>query len=164
MAKQRMIKTSFWSDPYIEELDPTGKLVFLYLLTNESCNLAGVYEIRSTRIAFETGIPRKEVDDILKTMEDDGKIARHKDRIRIVNFVKNQSSESPKVHAGIRRILKEIPEEIKNELLCLQTEESGNLIPYQNSRAIGYHTGKNIPYHTLLYFTLLYSTSLNTSV
>jgi hypothetical protein len=39
MAKQRYVRTSFWTDKYIEELSPNEKLIFLYLLTNECTNL-----------------------------------------------------------------------------------------------------------------------------
>jgi hypothetical protein len=51
---QRIVNDEFWTDPYIEDLDPSEKLIFLYLITNPLCNIAGAYEIRLKRIAYET--------------------------------------------------------------------------------------------------------------
>ena len=53
MAKQRIIQTKFWSDPYIQELPTPTKLLYLYLLTNEHTTIAGVYEITERTIVFE---------------------------------------------------------------------------------------------------------------
>ena len=41
--KHRYIKTKFWDDSYIIELNPHEKLLFLYLITNPLTNIAGVY-------------------------------------------------------------------------------------------------------------------------
>ena len=54
MAKQRYLSTSFWTDSYVEKLDPSEKLLFIFLLTNDSTNLCGIYEITTRRISFET--------------------------------------------------------------------------------------------------------------
>jgi len=56
---QRIVKDEFWTDPYIEDLDPSEKLLFLYLITNPLCNVAGIYESQITRIAYETGFEKE---------------------------------------------------------------------------------------------------------
>ena len=54
MAKQRVVKTSFWSDSYIIDLSPTEKLLYLYLFTNDFIDLCGIYELGRRRMVFET--------------------------------------------------------------------------------------------------------------
>lgn len=107
-----MVRDSFWTDSYIEKLSPDEKLVFIYLLTNPLCNIAGLYEIRSKRIGFETGYDVEVIENILTRFERDGKIKRFNDWLKIVNFVKNQSL-NPSVEAGIARVLSELPKDVR---------------------------------------------------
>jgi len=113
MSKQRMIRDSFWTDTYIEKLTPDEKLLFIYLLTNPLCNVAGVYEIRAKRIGFETGYDVEVVETILKRFERDKKILRFEDWIVIVNHIKNQSL-NPSIIQGCERIFNELPQDITN--------------------------------------------------
>jgi hypothetical protein len=53
--KLRSVNTRFWEDPFVEELTPSEKLLFLYLLTNPLANLLGIYEITIKRISYDTG-------------------------------------------------------------------------------------------------------------
>ena len=53
MFKHRYINTHFWKDNYIINLDPTEKLIYLYLLTNPLTNIAGVYEINIKEISID---------------------------------------------------------------------------------------------------------------
>ena len=55
MAIFRKIHTSFWTDPFIEDLDRDQKLFYLYLLTNEKTRQCGIYEITKKQIAFDLG-------------------------------------------------------------------------------------------------------------
>lgn len=105
---QKYVKDEFWTDPYIEELDPSEKLLFLYLLTNPLCNCAGIFEINNRRIAYETGFDKDMVDKIIGRFIKDGKIIREKDWIIIINFVKNQSN-NPSILQGVQRILDSLP-------------------------------------------------------
>lgn len=113
MAKQRYIKDSFWTDPYIEKLSPDYKLVFLYLLTNPLCNIAGVYEIRLKRMAFETGYDPEIVENILKRFIADKKLLMVDSWVIIVNHLKHQYLGS-KTAEGINRIIQETPESVKS--------------------------------------------------
>lgn len=112
MSKQRYIRDSFWTDPYVENLDPTEKLLFLYFLTNPLCNVAGIYEIRDKRVAYETGIDKDMVDKIKNRFKDDGKMLFVDDWIVISNFGKNQSP-NPNVIKGMQRIIDDLPEKVK---------------------------------------------------
>lgn len=115
MSKQRYIRDSFWTDSYVERLTPDEKLIFLYLLTNALCNVAGIYEVRSKRIGFDTGYDMEVVENVLKRFEKDKKLLRHNDWIIIVNHIKNQSL-NPSIIQGIQRIVDELPLELKEKI------------------------------------------------
>jgi hypothetical protein len=61
----RYINTNFWKDNYIADLDPSEKLLFLYLITNPRTNIAGIYELNLREIAFDTGFDVDMVKKIL---------------------------------------------------------------------------------------------------
>lgn len=143
MAKHRYIKDSFWTDPYIEKLTPDEKLIFLYLLTNPQCNIAGVYEIRPKRVAYETGYDVEVIETILKRFIKDQKIIRINDWLIVINHIKHQSLGS-KVAEGINRIIEESPKEIQAYFSVENRENENNeiypiytlSIPYQNPRIV----------------------------
>jgi hypothetical protein len=110
-----MIRDSFWTDAYIEKLTPDEKLIFLYLLTNPLCNVAGIYEVRSKRIGFETGYDIEVVENILSRFERDKKILRHNDYIVLVNSLKNQSM-NPSIIQGCNRIIMALPSDMQEKL------------------------------------------------
>jgi len=122
MAKQRLVNTRFWDDNYIIELDPIEKLLFLYLITNPLTNIAGIYEIKIKRMAFDTGIDKDMVEKILNRFEKDGKIKYLNDYVVLKNFIKNQNL-NPSVISGIKREILSLPDYIKDSLSpdCIQT-------------------------------------------
>lgn len=91
MAKLRFVNTYFWMDGYIVELDPTEKLLFLYLLTNPLANIAGCFEITVRQIAFDTGISTVDVQRSLQKFEKDGKLIHRDGWLFLANFLKNQN-------------------------------------------------------------------------
>ncbi|MBL8008233.1 MAG: hypothetical protein JNJ56_11940 [Ignavibacteria bacterium] len=114
MAKHRYVNTHFWKDNYIINLDPTEKLVYLYLLTNPLTNIAGIYEINLKEIANDTGIIKEIIDTILKRFEKDNKLKYCSGYIIIKNHLKHQDFKSPKLQSGIAEIINSLPCEIKN--------------------------------------------------
>jgi len=125
MAKQRIVQTKFWSDPFIQELSIEDKLIYLYLITNERTSICGIYEITTKTIAFDTGVP---VDRVLQTVDrlcHIGKISRYENWVMLKNFAKNQS-DNPSVKLGADRARKELPEGIFDKL-CTGCTQSGLL-------------------------------------
>lgn len=112
MSKQRIVKDEIWSDDWFYELDPTEKLVWMFLLTNERGNVAGIYKISTRWASNLVGLDRNVFEEILKRFETHGKILRNGDWIVLVNFSRHQSS-SPKIAAGIKRIVEDLPEDMK---------------------------------------------------
>jgi len=109
VAKQRIVNTKFWDDSYIVRLSPTTKLVFLYFLTNPLTNISGVYELPLRRVAFDVGIPEREIQEILDKFIADGKVIYSDGWLAVVNFIKYQAVHNPKVRQGIASELKKVP-------------------------------------------------------
>lgn len=111
MAKERYIDTKFWDDPYITELKPEEKFLFIYFITNPLTNICGIYEISIKRMAFDTGIKEEIILKILEKFEKDKKIKHENGYIAIKSFIKHQK-ENPKIRAGISYELKTKPESL----------------------------------------------------
>ena len=90
MSKLRSLSTSFWSDPFIEDLSVSEKLLFIYLITNEKTNMLGIYELSIKKISFETGIDKATVQKALKRFETINKVKYVDNHIILINFLKHQ--------------------------------------------------------------------------
>lgn len=117
MAKSRYINTKFWSDNFIrEQLNPLDRYLFLYFLTNEKTNIAGVYELPLGTIAFETGIDKEDLTrSMLPRLEP--KVIYIDGWVIIPNFVKHQSTTSKTVQKGIEVEMEKVPKEIIEKLV-----------------------------------------------
>ena len=112
-GKHRYINTKFWDDPYIVDLDPSEKLLFLYFITNPLTNIIGVYEVSLRRISFDTGFDKEMILKILDRFSKDNKITYQNGYVIIKNFVKNQrQSDNPEdnINKGIQNMLDSLPE------------------------------------------------------
>ena len=65
MATYRPVHINIWKDPDFEKFNYTQKLIFIYLLTNESTTESGIYPITVKTISNETGVPIKKVEELL---------------------------------------------------------------------------------------------------
>ena len=108
MAKQRYVNTKIWRDAYVENLDPSEKLLFLYLLTNPDTNISGIYEIPLKIISVDIGFDKEMTKSILDRFEKDGKAKYSKGWVAIKNFMAHQTI-SPKIKIGIETELKNAP-------------------------------------------------------
>lgn len=114
MAKQRVVNTRFWSDPWVvEKLNPLDRYLFLYLLTNEHTNLSGIYELSLRTIATETGLDSEALNRVMfprlapKVYFEDSWVV-------LINFAKHQNLDNPSIVLGIQRELGLIPEHIRD--------------------------------------------------
>ncbi len=87
----RSVNTKFWVDSYIEDLNPSEKLLFLYFLTNPQTNMLGVYEISLKRISYDTGINKETILKALKGFERVKKVYFIENYVILPNFLKNQN-------------------------------------------------------------------------
>ena len=112
MSKQRSVDTCFWDDRYVTSLDPSEKLLFLYLLTNTLTNICGVYQIEMRRIAFDTGFDADTVKRMLDRLERDQKCIYRDGWIAMRNWIKHQKTQAPGVREGIKAQLEKVPLEL----------------------------------------------------
>lgn len=118
MATQRYISTSFWDDEWITTLDPSEKLLYLYLMTNTLTNISGVYKIAVRRICFDTGFNSDTVGHIMTKFEKAKKAHRIGEYIAIPSWPKHQNCETRlKIKEGVSACLKELPKEVLIELV-----------------------------------------------
>jgi hypothetical protein len=120
MAIQRYISTSFWDDAWIQTLDPSEKLLYLYLMTNPLTNIAGVYKITKRRMSFDTGYNIDTLDKILERFQRDGKAYLYGEYMIIPSWPKHQQYEKrSKIRAGIEKTLEIIPDEVKKYMVSI---------------------------------------------
>lgn len=112
MAKKRYINTVFWDDAYVTNLDPSEKLLFIYIITNPCTNISGIYQISLKRISLDTGIEKEMVCKIFERFQKDQKILYKDGWIAIKNFIKHQNTNSPLIVKGIERELYNVPTEL----------------------------------------------------
>ena len=94
MSKKRYISDSFWTDSWVEDLDPIEKLLYLYILTNPLVSICWFYEISMRKIAYDTWIDKDMISKIFKRFEEKWKVYYNDNIICIVNFVKNQNFQT----------------------------------------------------------------------
>jgi uncharacterized phage protein (TIGR02220 family) len=133
MSKQRLVDTCFWDDAYIMRLDPSEKLLFLYLLTNPLTAICGVYQIEMRRVAFDTGFEIDTVKRMLERFERDDRCVHRDGWMAMKNWLKHQNPGSPKVQRGIEIQLRKVPSELSNYVKGYGIDTLSHLNPNLNS-------------------------------
>ncbi len=89
--------TEKWDDPWFAELSPSAKLFFLYCC--DKCDQAGFLEVNWRKAAFDTGIPRDELEKSALPSLCEGyeseegtkhSVVSHRGYIFLPNFLKRQ--------------------------------------------------------------------------
>jgi len=135
MSKLRSVSTAFWSDPFIEELSPSEKLLYLYLITNEKTNMLGIYESSFKKISFETGIPIKTIEEAFKRFETLSKVKYIKNYVIMVNFMKHQNFNTNMMKSAID-IYHNLPNELKDSILVIDKSN-----PIESFETLSNHFG-----------------------
>jgi hypothetical protein len=119
MAIFRKLHTTFWTDPFVENLTQEQKLFYVYMMTNTKTTQCGIYEISKKYISYETGFSIQQVSELLNFFMKEEKIfySEKTNEIAIANWWKYNWSTSPKVLACIRKELKEIKDRVLIEYL-----------------------------------------------
>ncbi len=123
--KLRSINTKFWNDPYIEELNPSEKLLFLYCLTSPYSNLLGIYEVSQKKISFETGLKQETIQKGFERFGKDSKVFYKGNFIIIPNFLNHQRLNS-NMKIGITKIFNDLPKWLHDEILGNDSKGLGN--------------------------------------
>ena len=115
MAAFRKISVTFWADSFVGELTPEQKYFYLYLMTNDKTTQCGIYETSIRKVCFDTGYNSETVTKLLDFFEQKNKIrfSKETNEIALLNWVKFNDSNSPKVLACVEKELKQV----KNRVL-----------------------------------------------
>jgi len=120
MATQRYISTSFWDDEWIQTLDPSEKLLYLYLMTNPLTTIAGAYKLSIRRICFDTGFNSDTVTHILAKFQNAKKAYHFKEYLILPSWPKHQKWEIKQtIKKGIDFELAKIPDDVKSYMVSI---------------------------------------------
>lgn len=122
MSKLRSVSTNFWTDPFIEDLSPNEKLLFLYLITNPKTNMLGVYEVSIKKMSYETGLNKDVIEKALKGFERLGKVKYVKNHIVLLNFLKHQNF-NPNMKKSAIDIYNSLPNDLKDNDLEVSKDD-----------------------------------------
>jgi hypothetical protein len=126
MAAFRKISVSFWSDSFVGELTPERKYFYLYLMTNDKTTQCGIYETSIRKMAFDTGYNTETIQKLLDFFQESNKIrwSKETNEVALLNWVKFNESNSPKVLACIEKELKQIKNRVLIQYLYSMDTES----------------------------------------
>ena len=99
----RSIDQRYWTDPYVESLSATEKLVYIHLFSSAHTNLVGVFQASRRMIAFQTACPGPDVDAALERFRRDGKaLIDGGGEVWLASYIRHQCTSSPKMVAAMR--------------------------------------------------------------
>jgi hypothetical protein len=124
--KLRSVNTKFWDDSFITELNPSEKLLFLYLLTNSLANILGIYEITIKRISYDTGLTKETIAKGLESFAKGRKAFHTEDNYIIMpNWLKNQRLNT-NMKVAVAKEFNALPKHIKDSILSNGSEALPN--------------------------------------
>lgn len=83
MAKFRMVRTDFWTNPIVcEEMTPEDKFFSLYLHTNPQTTQIGIYKITKKQMAFDLGYTIESVHSLMDRFIHHHKLIRYNPETR----------------------------------------------------------------------------------
>lgn len=118
--RTRMVYTKFWDDDYVQSLELSAKVLYMFLLTNPSIGQNGVFQISNRMIQFFTGIALSDVVEALEKFENDKKILRYGDWIAILNVHKYNTFNGPINERARRSEWNNVPPQLQKKLLDTQ--------------------------------------------
>ena len=126
MAAFRKISVTFWSDSFIGDLTPEQKYFYLYLMTNDKTTQCGIYETSIRKICFDTGYNSETVLKLLDFFQEKNKIrfSKETNEIALLNWVKFNDSNSPKVLSCVEKELKNVKNRVLIQYLYSMDTES----------------------------------------
>ncbi|WP_303216004.1 hypothetical protein [Bilophila wadsworthia] len=98
----RSIDQRYWTDPYVESLSATEKLVCIHLFSSAHTNLVGVFQASRRMIAFQTACPGPDVDAALERFQRDGKAVIDGGEVWLASYIRHQCTSSPEMVAAMR--------------------------------------------------------------
>lgn len=111
--KQRKIWTKIWKDDWFCKLSQSGRVLFLYLITNERIGFTGCYELSDREILFDTKIIN--LDKVKEELSP--KVKFFNGWVYVVNSQGYNNFVGDSFNVAIDKEKISIPETIKNALI-----------------------------------------------
>lgn len=110
MADFRSIKTAMWrEDDWFMDLPTEGKLLWIYLFSNPSASVAGIYRLSLRTMVNETGLDLERISDLLDLFARSNKAHFADGVMWVVKMREHQETISPKLQAKIKKDISLIP-------------------------------------------------------
>lgn len=113
-AEFRSVQTRMWrEDDWFQTIDTDARLLFIYLFTNPSASIAGIYRLPLRTIEFESGIPQARVKELLAQFSTANKAHFENGVVWVVKMRENQipgETLSPKVKVRLDKDVASIPD------------------------------------------------------
>ena len=120
-AEFRSVQTRMWrEDEWFQELDTDARLLFIYLFTNPSASISGIYRLPLRTMAFESGLDIDRVRRLLDMFAKAGKVIFSDGIVWVVRMRENQlpGKVSPQVQARLDKDIASIPDcEVKRNYM-----------------------------------------------
>ncbi len=92
----------FWTDPYVESLSATEKLVYIHLFSRAHTNPPGGTPAARRLLAFPPACPAPDVEAAQDRFRRDGKALIDGGEVWLASYIRHQCTSSPKMLAAMR--------------------------------------------------------------
>lgn len=115
MARYRPVYVKIWGcDEKFQEYSKDGKLLFIYLITNDHLSESGIYKITYKTMANETDIPKEEVKKLINgELKNNVSYDEDKSVVFVYKFLEHNGGGSPKL---VKKSIDKDRETIKTHL------------------------------------------------
>lgn len=114
--KTRIVFTKIWKDTYFSNLTQIEQLTFLYLITNDSVGLTGIYELDDRSITSALKISQQQFIKIKEKFMTDKKISFYNGWIKVLNHDKYNNYSGSKNEIAVEREISLISKEVIENL------------------------------------------------
>jgi hypothetical protein len=129
MADYRLIHIGIWDDDwFVDGLNPTEKVLWVYLFSNRRVSLCGLYRLRDATIPEETKLPLKSIRAAMARFCRDGKIQREGDLVWVIKLPFYQLTNSSALRTKMEKDLSLIPD-CPIKARRLHYEKTGDVLP-----------------------------------
>jgi hypothetical protein len=115
MMKTRIVWTKIWEDAWFDGLSQEARILFIYLLTNNTIGLSGCYELRDKTICYHTHLSPDQLTKVKSELSP--KVIFKENWIYIANAQGYNGFTGSSNEVALRKEIALIPQNIKDTLL-----------------------------------------------
>ncbi len=142
MAEYRFVFTKMWrDDDWFATLDAEQRVLWVYLFTNPSASVCGMYELSVRTTSNETGLSQEKIHAILAEFVAAGKAAWDGKVIWVKKMRDYQATNSPKVKTRIDKDIAAMPDTVVKRAYLVAYGIASVSIPDHTGTGTGTETG-----------------------